>query len=170
MPSPLASTSYASLVSQAVCLMLSSSANFQAWTGTNSSATALSWIVEDDGGVGQCYATNNAELDPAAGNWAAVRMGEPKRVQRAFLTWGWGGDGEIQLVEHITAGDKPPEVIRRARNNAGLIGQDMQALFGSTGALVAGEIDVGKSVIQDLTKSLANCVITPIHLTWRDLS
>jgi hypothetical protein len=168
---PLAPTSYDASVSAAAVTMLSVCASFQAWTGTANPTDAVGWIIEDDGGLGSLnYSANNTPLTPADGNWAAVRLGESKRVQRAFNTWGHAGDFDITLMEHITAGDKPAEVVRRARNNAGQIASDLQALFGSNaGYIVYGEVDCGKEVIQDPTGSLKDYVVTRLSITWRDI-
>jgi hypothetical protein len=171
MTSPLAPLSYAANASAAAVTMLSTSSNFQAWSGAGSQSAALAFIIEDDSGEGALkYASNNEVIVVASQNWGTVRIGQCRRIQRAVQSWGWLFDIKIQLVEHITLSDKASEVFRRARNNAGLIQQDFQSLCGTaSNYIVYAEANLGESVIQDPAGALAGCVLTTIDLNCRDI-
>lgn len=167
----LAANGYEAKVSEALVQMLADSGTFQTWCGVP--AQPKSRVVEDDGGEGVAYASDNTVLDPSTGNWAAVRLADPacRNITRAgFNTYGKQGSALITLVERVTAGDKPAEVIRRARNNAGLIKDEIQALFGASAARIcAGEVSLGPTNLQDDTGALKGCCLTELPIEWRDL-
>jgi len=167
---PVTATSYASKVSDAVVRMLAASTTFQTWVSAASAALAKNKIIEDDsGGAVSKYASDGTTAD-LTGNWAVVRVGDVKSTDRAWLLFGKEGEAAITLVEKLTANDLPPEIIRRARNNADLIRADFEALFSTAADFIpAGILTTSPTHVADDTGSLKGRVVTILHLSWRDI-
>ncbi len=162
-------SSYESSVSAALVTMLADCATF--WALVNvapSSASARSYIIEDDGGEQHLAVDGNAVN--VAGSWGVVRLAETRRVDRAFQTWGYEGDASVFLLIRTEDNDTPSEAQRRARNTAGSICSEMQALVGASATRLAhATFNLGDVALTDETGSLHNGYMAHIAVSWRDI-
>lgn len=163
-------TSYDAKTSDAFVRMLSACTSVQTWLGAANAAAALTKILEDDSGdLVTKYAGDGSSVD-LAGNFLVVRLGETRRVDRAWLTWGTEGDATIVLAEVATAGDKAPESMRRARNNAGAIRVEFESKFsGQADYIPAGRITMSETVVCDESGGLNGRLLTILTVAWRDI-
>ncbi len=165
----VSSDSYEAKVSAALVQMLADCATFWALVDVApSSASALSYIVEDDGGEQHLAVDGNAIN--IAGSWGVVRLGDTRRVDRAFQTWGYEGDFSVFLLIRAEDNDTPSEAMRRARNIAGQIAAEMQALVGASASrLPYATFDLGDVALTEETGALHDGYMAHIAGTWRDI-
>lgn len=163
---PVTADSYDARVSAAVVTMLAASATFQALVAAANAAAARPFIIEDDSGR-ELKGVDGAAIDLTKA-FAVVRLGPVQSELRAANTWGRSGDGEILLFVPVVTGDTPAEQFRRARNAQGLIRADIEAQFGTAGALTAGTFVSERIELGDETTANRLRLIAPLTLSWRD--
>jgi hypothetical protein len=169
----VASSSYEAKVSEAIVALLTTSTNFQGMVGAANATLAKNFTIEDDGGDdqdadGKFMSTGGVAIDPAL-NWAMIRCAAARRVERAWLTWGWEGDATIMLVMHPIGGDTAPETIRRARNYQGLIRVEMENQIGGATTFGYATFSPEEITVSDEIGANAGAILIPIKLTWRDI-
>lgn len=161
-------SSYESKVSAALVQMLADSMTFQALVGADDATSAKAFIVEDDAGD-LSLAVDGTEIN-TAGSFSVIRTGEARRTDRAFMTWGREGEAEITLGIRFETNDTPDSAFRRARNCAGLIAADLQALVGASASRLAyATFQLGDVLLADEVGSLANSFVVSIAVAWRDI-
>lgn len=158
--------SYDARVSAAAVTMLAASATFRTLVAAADAAAAQAFIIEDDSGR-ELRAVNNAAIDLTKA-FAVVRLGPVQSELRAVNTWGRSGDGEILLFIPVVTADTPAEQFRRARNAQGLIRADIEAQFGTAGALTAGTFTTERIELGDETTANRLRLIAPLTFSWRD--
>lgn len=165
---PVTADSYEARHSEALAsVMLPGSATFRTLVSAADTAAALAFIVEDDSGR-ELKAIDGSALDLTKA-FGVVRFGEMNTEVRALYTYGYSGTAEILLCIPVVTTDTPAEQFRRARNIQGLVRAELQALFGTAGALVAGTFTSERIELADETSANRLRLIAPLSLSWRDI-
>ena len=125
--------SYDAKLSAAIVTMVGACA---AWTWT------ANQIAEDWGGQDKLNAAGTA-LNLAQ-TWALVRLGPTEEETVAAWTTVRRGTAEVILAVRSDAADKPAEAIRRARNLAGLLADQLRAQLGGAGKLLYATFHVSE--------------------------
>lgn len=85
----------------------------------------------------------------------------------ALHTYGYNGTIIAHLLLKGVTGDLPPEVQRRARNMAGGIITDTNALFGGNGYLLRGRMQMnGQVTVFEETGDMAGFTLAPMQILW----
>lgn len=160
--------SYEAKVSEAIVQMLADCAKFQTIVGASDATAAKSFIIEDDAGE-TSLAVDGSQIDVSCA-FGVVRLGETRRVDRAHLTWGREGDATIILAFKPETNDEPNVAFRRARNSAGTICAELQALVSAAATrLPYATFNLTDVVMADEVGALANSFVASIAVTWRDI-
>jgi hypothetical protein len=166
-------TSYDAAVSAALVAMVAACPSVIAWLGSTAPRDV---IIEDDGGIAQgtapeddagpVCAVSGASLNPL-GPLIKVRCGEVTRIERGHGTWGHEGDATIAISIPPVENDSPSDAIRRGRNLAGAIADELCAQCGqaTTLAWIAPKV-AAPTHGED---HLVHHVIIVITLDWKDL-
>ena len=168
-------TSYEAQVSAALIAMLAASATFQAACGVSTVAAARQRLVEDDAGRKRSPGPTHVDGGPLdlTRLWAAVRVGMSKTTLRAWQTYGRSGDAQILIVQPRVPAETATDADRRARNLAGVIRDEFNALWGQvvsgTPTPAAGDVEVAAPVIADETDILAGSILIHLDISWRDI-
>jgi hypothetical protein len=181
MPNNVPYTSYEAAVLQAAIAMLSASATFIAVAAAVNKLPA-DLICESMGGLtpgpGNPATTSAMAISgnviefPAPGYPATSPLCIlhqtlfPKELIALNTT---GHSGEVSMRIYLTQvqGDAVYEILRRARNTAGGIAADIDALFGTqTGYFYRGFCQVDACVYLDKTTDLGGCCLCDLSLHW----
>lgn len=166
---PVAATGYESQVCAAIVGMVANCASWRTLVGASTADQAKGFIVEE-----------NSARDEAATKQAAVGdldETQPMAVVRSlgvdtetvgYLTYQRNGTAEVFLRLPLTDGDTPAEDFRRLRNLSWSVVAEMEAQFGTSGALVAGEISAGETAFGDPTKSNRKTILCVLTIRWSD--
>lgn len=164
-------TSYEAKVIEAAITMLADSTTFRTMVGAASPTEAKSKIIETDGGdpsesgQGKATACDGTTFTVKGSSYAQVAcMSFP--TDSPVLGW-TKRDGEVMigLIMLETAGDKPPERMRRAANVFGAIRDEIEAQAGGVGVLNA----IPSLVIRplpDLTSGKRATLQATITIPW----
>lgn len=170
---PVSATSYDAQVSAALVNLVAASATFQGACGVATAALARSFIVEDDGELARAAKCVDGTALDISKVWIAIRGGTVRPVFRALATYGHEGDATGLLVVPKLANETNAEWLRRARNYAGGIRDDISALWGQTvnGAptMPYGLIEPDAPLIADPTSALAGCAFVHLAISHRDI-
>lgn len=166
---------YNSKVSEALVQQLADCAAFRTLVGAANATAAKAFIIEDDGGdpetgAAGSQASENSTVNAVTGSFAVVRLTSGERVDRGGMTFGWEHEADIDLIIRPTNGDSAPEAFRRARNVAGSVMEQFQALFGTAATRIAwGLCGKSSTVKTDRIHALAGAFMTRTPLQLRDI-
>lgn len=136
--------SYEARVVAAAVTMLTATAAWQTATGSASATASRAYVVESDGDDLQddsAVAVDGSTIDLATADcWAVVHLLEHQTEVVGLGVERHSGQVGIRLVLRDTAGDAPPERIRRSRNIAGNIRAQLLERYATSGALARGHV------------------------------
>jgi hypothetical protein len=135
---PVTATSYEAQVSAAIVTMLAACAS---WTGGRSQI-AEDWGDQDGRGV------DGGTIDQTK-TWAITRTQGVQETTVAAWTVVRSGPAEVVICSRPAATDKPAEAVRRSKNLAGELVDQMRAQLGLPGCLLHATFDVGESAVTD---------------------
>lgn len=166
-------TAYLALFSEASVQQLADCAAFRTLVGAANATAAKGSIIEDAGGdvAETAKAGDGSNIDCATENFAVVRVGDANRTDRgALLSFGWEIPIEIDLIIRPTAADSEPSAFRRAKNVAGDIAAQYEALFGAAATrIVWGTVSVGAPMKADPIKALRGAYVVRLTIATRDI-
>lgn len=157
--------------------MLAGSATFQTLVGATDALTALSKIIEHDGGTpssqagvaGKAKACDGTSFTLAGASWAQVA--QTTVPGDSTVATGWtkrSGEIRIALVIKPTASHTPPERTRNAANITGLVRDEIEAQLGQPGKLALADVSYELMPLPDATGSMAGYTSGLVTITWRN--
>jgi hypothetical protein len=169
----VSASAYLALFSEALVQQLVDCAAFRTLVGAANATAAKGSVIEDAGGdpADTAKASDGTSIDCTTESFAVLRVGDANRTDRgALLSFGWEIPAEIDLIIRPTANDSEPSAFRRAKNTAGDIASQMEALFGAASTRIAwGTISVAAPVRSDTIKALRGAFIVRLTIATRDI-
>jgi hypothetical protein len=172
-------TSYFALSLSYGIAMLAGSATFQTLANPTTLLGLQDRIIESEGGLPQQQssgvAVGDGEAVAASGvkfafDGVALAIAHQASIESrdiALNQWGYAGTIRFHVVIPNTAGDNPPEILRRARNILGAICNEIEAQFGGAGKLARGRVQLSEHFINDDSTIRPSTVSGIIDLFWR---
>lgn len=100
--------------------------------------------------------------------WSIVKLGQVRSEQVAADTIVRSGDATIYISLPFVAGDTTAETIRRARNLAGTVADQMRAQLGGTGKLAFATFDPQTPILAAEVGAADGNTETAIDVAWRE--
>jgi hypothetical protein len=171
---PTTYDSYESKVIEYALAMLINSAQFRLMVGAATPTDAKSFVVESWGGdpgrttgKNKFIASDNAQKN-AVPPYALITENNIDPQLNGISSIDYNGQVVIQLVmPRKLTGETPPESMRRARNVLGIIRDEIQAQFGTTGRLATGAaISAGPFIPED-SGADGDALLAEILINWQ---
>ncbi len=171
-------TSYAAWTVQFAINMLAASATFQAHVGVGNAAAALAFIVngwggdpQTAGGQGKTTMADGTVKDRPS-NYALVSPEDPvvRRTGIAFRSSANTGRIFIFITAAVQTNESAESITVRGRNLLDTIASEIDAQFGGTSKLLAGDLETHGPSLPSAVGSKRATFDGQIIIDWRDVA